>query len=188
ASHQNNQSPFASSVFRPYLEKCGNHLVSLNLSENTMPSFHSCISAIMEFCPNLQLLDISNVESLSKTASISVEKLQTSCPHLRILRAANITFTVSTSGSQTDGFVSLEELSIPFKSDFSTAIIQNAHTDNVLEQLTKNAENLKLLDIRGARYLSHRALVKIPAWNIQHLSVSNCPKLNTEHLEMAFTK
>ncbi|XP_054166310.1 F-box/LRR-repeat protein 6-like [Oppia nitens] len=188
ASHQNSQSPFATTVFRPYLEKCGNNLISLNISENTMPSFHGCITSIMDFCPNLQLLDISNVESLTKTASIPVEKIQTSCPNLRIFRAANIAFTVSTSGSQTDGFKALEELSIPSKSDFSTAIMQNAHTDNVLEQLTKNAENLKLLDIRGARYLSHRALVKIPAWNIQHLSISNCPKLNTDQLEMVFTK
>jgi hypothetical protein len=64
----------------------------------------------------------------------------------------------------------------------------NAHTDNVIEQLTKSADKLKLLDIRGARYLTPRALVKIPAWNIQHLSISNCPKLHTEQLEMAFTK
>ncbi|CAG2123189.1 unnamed protein product, partial [Medioppia subpectinata] len=30
-SHQNSQSPFAAPVFRPYLEKCGNNLISLNM-------------------------------------------------------------------------------------------------------------------------------------------------------------
>jgi F-box/leucine-rich repeat protein 6 len=135
----------------------------------------------------LEVLDISNVESLTKSTSIAVEKLQNSCPKLRIFRAANITLTSSPS-ILTNGFTNLEELSIPFNANFSTAIFMNAHTDNVIEQLTKSADKMKLLDIRGARYLTPRALVKIPAWNIQHLSISNCPKLHTEQLEMAFTK
>ncbi len=76
--------------------------------------------------------DISSVESLTKSTSIVVEKLQNSCPKLRVFRAANITLTLS-STILSNGFTNLEELSIPF----------NAHSDNAIEQFTKSADKLK---------------------------------------------
>lgn len=64
----------------------------------------------------------------------------------------------------------------------------DANTDWTLELLTKGADKLTLLDIRGARYISPRGLLKVPTWQMKHLSISNCAKLEDDTLEMVFTK
>lgn len=104
---------------------------------------------------------------------------------MRILRAANIAFQPISLGCNTDGWPRLEELSIPFNVDY---MVSAGHTDLVIEQLTKSSENLKLLDIRGSPSITPRGLVKIPAWSLKHLSISNCPKMQDETLGMVFQK
>ena len=146
-----------------------------------------------EFCRNLQVLDVSNVASLgSRSTSIAVDKLQRACPQLRVLRAANINFTPTVCNAALVpvlGFPHLEELSIPFHESFMmTTSMLDGNTDWTIELLTKGAQNLTLLDIRGSRYISPRGLIKIPTWSMKYLSISNCPKLEDETLEMVFTK
>lgn len=127
------------------------------------------------------------MESISKSSTIAIQKLQLACPQLRVLRAANISLTVSSSQSS-PGFVHLEELSIPSSDSGIAGVITTSHTDTIIEELTKSSEKLKLLDIRGSRLVTPRALVKIPAWNIQLISLSNCPRLYTDQLGLAFSK
>lgn len=139
------------------------------------------------------MLDVSNVASLgSRSTAISVDKLQRACPNLRVLRAANVNFTptvCSAASSPVLGFPHLEELSIPFHESFMMpASILDGNTDWTLELLTKGAENLTLLDIRGSRFISPRGLLKIPTWSLKHLSISNCAKLEDDTLEAAFSK
>lgn len=154
----------------------------------------SCLP-LQEFCKNLQVLDVSNVASLgARSTSISIEKLQRSCPELRVLRAANVNFTptvCSAAAAPVPGFPKLEELSIPFHENFITpSLMMDGNTDWTLEMLTKGAEKLTLLDIRGSRYISPRGLLKVPSWNLKHLSISNCTKLEEQHetLGNVFTK
>ncbi|RWS26863.1 F-box/LRR-repeat protein 6-like protein, partial [Leptotrombidium deliense] len=167
------------SSLKPFLSTCGNRLKQLNLAENKLISFTSITSAIMTHCPNLRLLDLSNIET-SSSAVIDVPKLQQSCPLLRVLRLASITLKASSSSQYS--FTKLEELSIPVK----TATV--GHSDSVIYALTRTAENLTLLDIRGSSEVSVSCLVKIPAWNLQHLSISNCQRLCTPDLELVFRK
>lgn len=195
SSHQNCQNPFTTPVFRPLLEACGGKLESLKLSENMLPSFPTTMSIIMEFCHNLEVLDVSNVASLgARSTSISIDKLQRSCPNLRILRAANVNFTptvCSAACPPVPGFPKLEELSIPFHENFIVpSLMQDGNTDWTLELLTKDAAKLTLLDIRGSRYISPRGLLKVPTWTLKHLSISNCTKLEEQHetLGNVFTK
>ncbi|KAH7643346.1 hypothetical protein HUG17_10037 [Dermatophagoides farinae] len=187
ASQQHNcQNPFQTPSFRPLIERCGESLRSFYMSENMMTSFPTCFSMVLESCPNLEVLDISNVHSLgSRCSTIPIDKFQQSCPKMRILRAANIAFQPISLGCNTDGWPRLEELSIPFNVDY---MVSAGHTDLVIEQLTKSSENLKLLDIRGSPSITPRGLVKIPAWSLKHLSISNCPKMQDETLGMVFQK
>nr|XP_027202235.1 F-box/LRR-repeat protein 6-like [Dermatophagoides pteronyssinus] len=187
ASQQHNcQNPFQTPSFRPLIERCGESLRSLFMSENMMTSFPTCFYMVLESCPNLEVLDISNVHSLgSRCSTIPIDKFQQSCPNMRVLRAANIAFQPIGFGCTTDGWPRLEELSIPFNLDF---MVSAGHSDLVLEQLTKSSENLKLLDIRGSPNITPRGLVKIPAWSLKHLSISNCPKMQDETLGMVFQK
>lgn len=150
---------------------------------------------LQEFCHNLEVLDVSNVASLgARSTSISIDKLQRSCPNLRILRAANVNFTptvCSAACPPVPGFPKLEELSIPFHENFIVpSLMQDGNTDWTLELLTKDAAKLTLLDIRGSRYISPRGLLKVPTWTLKHLSISNCTKLEEQHetLGNVFTK
>ena len=97
-----------------------------------------------ESCPNLEVLDISNVHSFStKCSTISIEKFQHYCPNLRILRAANIKFQSTISSFYTDnnvGWPLLEELNIPFHLDYMFSV---GHSDQIIERLTKLSKNLK---------------------------------------------
>ncbi|RWS02685.1 F-box/LRR-repeat protein 6-like protein [Dinothrombium tinctorium] len=164
---------------KTFLSTCGLRLKQINLAENKINSFGSLTSVIMSHCPNLTLLDLSNIETLS-TPLIDIDKLQTSCPLLEILRLANV--TLKTSHLASHSFSYLEELSIPVQGETS------GHSDAVIYALTKSAENLKLLDIRGSKFISPSCLVKIPAWNLQHLSISNCQRLCDPQLELILRK
>ena len=137
------------------------------------------------------MLDISNVTSITGSISISIHRLQTSCPRLRILNAANVTFTPAVCNAASPpvpGLPLLEELSIPFQENFMVTTYQDVNTDWTLECLTKGAERLTLLDIRGSRYISPRGLLKLPTWSMRHLSISNCAKLEDDNLKMVFSK
>ena len=83
------------------------------------------------------------------------------------------------------GFPLLEELSIPYTDNAMSSYC--TIDDLVLEQLTKGSEKLTLLDIRGLSITPH-CLLKIPTWSLKHLSISNCPALQDDTMEMIFTK
>ncbi|KAI7685955.1 F-box/LRR-repeat protein 6 [Sarcoptes scabiei] len=184
-SHHNRQNIFSNTAFKSLMERNGSTLHSLNMAENITNSFGICFASVMEYCPNLQVLDISNVTSLgTPCSSISIEKFQQSCPNIRILRAANVCFQTTCSSSAI-GWTKLEELSIPFNVSF---VMSAGHNDHIIERLTKSSENLTLLDIRGSANITPRGLVKIPAWSLKHLYISNCPKMQDDTLGMVFAK
>nr|XP_027196130.1 F-box/LRR-repeat protein 6-like [Dermatophagoides pteronyssinus] len=185
----NSQNPFQTSSFRPLIEQCGQSLRSLFMSENNMLSFHTCFNMVLESCPNLEVLDISNVHSFStKCSTISIEKFQHYCPNLRILRAANIKFQSTISSFYTDnnvGWPLLEELNIPFHLDYMFSV---GHSDQIIERLTKLSKNLKLLNINGSKNLTMNSILQIPTISLQKLSISNCLKMHDTTIGKVFQK
>lgn len=52
-------------------------------------------------CPNLSLLDLSNISTVAASHGIlHIEKLQEGCPHLKVLRITNSHITLSTASLQ----------------------------------------------------------------------------------------
>lgn len=44
--------------------------------------------------------------------------------------------------------------------------------DDGIERLLKNSKKLRLLDVRGCIKLSDSGLVRVPAWDLEHLFLS----------------
>lgn len=65
-------------------------LTHLILAHNKMAGFTPIMASIATNCPNLQLLDISNIRTFAhNSALLHIEKLQLGCPKLRVLRITN---------------------------------------------------------------------------------------------------
>lgn len=71
---------------------------------------------------------------------------------------------------QSPGFPLLEELSIAGLEDKIT--IARAVLDDDIERILKTSKKLKLLDIRGCIKLTDSGLVRVPAWDLEHLFLS----------------
>ena len=69
------------------------------------------------------------------------------------------------------GFPALEELSVAgFTVDgmCSTPIMD----DSAVERILKTSHKLRLLDVRGCSRISDSSLVRVPAWDLEHLFLS----------------
>ncbi|XP_053204586.1 F-box/LRR-repeat protein 6-like [Panonychus citri] len=166
--------------FQNYLAKNGSKLKSLNLSENKINGLTHVFTAITKYCLDLRSLDLSNIQS-SSSFLLRVDTLQESCPNLQILRLGNIFIQPPKSGNAR-GFPKLEELSIPCNNS------DHGYSESVISSLTKDAENLKLLDIRGSPRVTASCIIKISAWNLQHLAIDNCSTIFSTGLENIINK
>ncbi|CAH0559666.1 unnamed protein product [Brassicogethes aeneus] len=168
-------------------------LTHLVLAHNKMAGFTQIVSAIATHCPNLQLLDISNIRTFAhNTALLHVEKLQIGCPKLRVLRITNsqIWLAPTTLSEQvaSPGFPCLEELSLAGNDDKTTT--SRSMDDDGIERLLKNSTKLRLLDVRGCTKLTDSGLVRVPAWDLEHLFLSACyiTRLQNSGLELIIQK
>lgn len=130
------------------------------------------MNSLQTSCPNLELLDLSNLRMGARdTISINIEQLQQGCPKLRIFRLTNSLIRLSATPLKdqavSPGFPHLEELSIAVDPKSCTSM------DNAsMERIVKNAHKLRLLDVRGCASISNSALVRVPAWDLEHLFLS----------------
>jgi F-box/leucine-rich repeat protein 6 len=146
------------------------------------------------------VLDLSNVRTVSHTtAQLHIEKLQQGCPKLRVLRITNSELVLSTvslkeqvnesplhflskqSHNEThiycifffqglsEGFPLLEELSV-------AGVVENIAKpfidDDSLQRILKSSHKLRLLDVRGCSRVTDSSLVRVPAWDLEHLFLS----------------
>ncbi|KAI4460277.1 f-box/tpr repeat protein pof3 [Holotrichia oblita] len=153
-------------------------LTHLVLAHNKLAGFTQIMSALAANCPNLQLLDISNIRTFAhNTALLHIEKIQSGCPKLRVLRITNsqIWLAPATVAEQiaSPGFPMLEELSLAGIEDDQTTTARSVDDDGI-ERILKNSTKLRLLDIRGCIRLTDSGLVKVPAWDLEHLFLSAC--------------
>lgn len=69
------------------------------------------------------------------------------------------------------GFPMLEELSLAGVEEDKTTTARSIDDDGV-ERILKTSTKLRLLDIRGCIKLSDSGLVRVPAWDLEHLFLS----------------
>ncbi|XP_025835430.1 F-box/LRR-repeat protein 6-like isoform X2 [Agrilus planipennis] len=155
----------------------GNRLTHLVLAHNKLIGFTLIMTALSECCSNLQLLDISNIRTFShNTALLRVERLQNGCPKLRVLRITNSEIWLAPASipeqMSSPGFPNLEELSLAGL-EAQQATARTIDNDGI-ERILKNSTKLRLLDVRGCIRLTDSGLVKVPAWDLEHLFLSAC--------------
>jgi hypothetical protein len=81
------------------------------------------------------------------------------------------------------GFPALEELSVAGNAvdGFCSTPVMD---DNSVERILKSSHKLKLLDVRGCSRVSDSSLVRVPAWDLEHLFLSGklclCSKCDIE--------
>lgn len=69
------------------------------------------------------------------------------------------------------GFPRLEELSLAGLEEDQTTTSRSVDDDGI-ERILKNSTKLRLLDVRGCIRLTDSGLVKVPAWDLEHLFLS----------------
>ncbi|XP_071439200.1 F-box/LRR-repeat protein 6 [Hetaerina americana] len=158
-------------------EFMGDRLTQLILASNKLAGLSQIVIAIATHCPCLEVLDLSNVRTLAHTtAPIAIERLQEGCQRLRVLRITNsqVSLAHSTLKEQASspGFPNLEELSIAVdgRGCSQVPVVDNSS----LERILKSSHQLRLLDVRGCTRVSDSSLVRVPAWDLEHLFLSGC--------------
>ncbi|XP_032590284.1 F-box/LRR-repeat protein 6 [Drosophila grimshawi] len=156
------------------LQTMGTRLTHLYLAHNRLAGIPNIVSVLAAHCPNLELLDLSNVTTQATSHGVLyIEKLQHGCQKLKVLRVTNSHITPSTASMQeimdSPGFPNLEELSVAALTDESRII-----GDDHLQRILKSSSKLKLLDVRNCTRLTHESLIRLPAWDIKHLFLSGC--------------
>uniref|UniRef100_A0A1B6IH04 F-box domain-containing protein n=2 Tax=Proconiini TaxID=565685 RepID=A0A1B6IH04_9HEMI len=171
----------------------GERLTHLILANNKLAGVPQILTAIATHCPNLQVLDLANVRTVAQTtAYIHIEKLQEGCPSLRVLRLTNSQLALSpvsfNEQATSQGFPQLEELSVAGVVEGLTS--QPYIDDEALQRIIKSSKKLRLLDVRGCNKVSDSSLVRVPAWDLEHIFLSGCyvTRLNDSGLELIVKK
>ncbi|XP_026484358.2 uncharacterized protein LOC113392250 [Vanessa tameamea] len=156
----------------------GVRLTHLTLANNKFSALPQILSSVATHCPNLEVLDISGALATSHPAPIPLEALQKGCPKMRVFRAANaqlVLASATTSQQLEAGWSQLEEVSIASSAAAErTAVGEYRLGDDALARLVRAATRLRLLDLRGLQRLTDSGLVRVPAWDLQHLFLGGC--------------
>ncbi|XP_039289527.1 F-box/LRR-repeat protein 6 [Nilaparvata lugens] len=191
--NSNKASAVSTTSLTGLAELMGERLTHLIISNNKLSGVPQIISALATHCPNLQVLDMSNVMTVSQSAgALHVERLQEGCPLLRVLRITNSQLALApvslNEQASSAGFPHLEELSVAGVLD--GLVSQPLIDDESLQRILKQSHKLRLLDVRGCNKVSDSSLVRIPAWDLEHLFLSGCyvTRLNGSGLELIAQK
>lgn len=79
-------------------------------------------------------------------------------------------FMIFSSQSMSEGFPMLEELSVAGVVENMSA--QPVIDDDALLRILKTSNKLRLLDVRGCSRVTDSSLVRVPAWDLEHLFLS----------------
>ncbi|XP_055621283.1 F-box/LRR-repeat protein 6 [Toxorhynchites rutilus septentrionalis] len=156
------------------ITEMGERLTHLYLAHNRLSGIPQIVKALSTQCPNLALLDLSNVSTIAVSHGIlNIEQLQGGCKKLKVLRITNSHINLSSATLQeqmeSPGFPELEELSVASLADESRLF-----NDEFLQRILKTSTQLKLLDLRGCSRLTHDSLIRLPTWDLKHLFLSGC--------------
>ncbi|XP_050076180.1 F-box/LRR-repeat protein 6 [Anopheles maculipalpis] len=156
------------------ITEIGSRLTHLYLAHNRLSGIPQIVKALSTHCPNLVLLDLSNVNTVAMSHGIlHIEQLQHGCQKLKVLRITNSHINLSTASLQeqmeSPGFPELEELSVASLADEARLF-----NDEFLQRILKTSTKLTLLDVRGCARLTHDSLIRLPTWDLKHLFLSGC--------------
>ncbi|XP_058826684.1 F-box/LRR-repeat protein 6 [Topomyia yanbarensis] len=156
------------------ISEMGERLTHLYLAHNRLSGIPQIVKTLSTQCPNLLLLDLSNVSTIAVSHGIlNIEQLQEGCQKLKVLRITNSHINLSAATLQeqmeSPGFPELEELSVASLADESRLF-----NDEFLQRILKTSTQLKLLDVRGCSRLTHDSLIRLPTWDLKHLFLSGC--------------
>ncbi|XP_049299123.1 F-box/LRR-repeat protein 6 [Anopheles funestus] len=156
------------------ITEMGSRLTHLHLAHNRLGGIPQIVKALSTHCPNLVLLDLSNVNTVAISHGIlHIEQLQHGCQKLKVLRITNSHINLSTASLQeqmeSPGFPELEELSVASLADEARLF-----NDEFLQRILKTSTKLTLLDVRGCARLTHDSLIRLPTWDLKHLFLSGC--------------
>ncbi|XP_061508805.1 F-box/LRR-repeat protein 6 [Anopheles gambiae] len=156
------------------IKEMGSRLTHLHLAHNRLSGIPQIVKALATHCPNLLLLDLSNVNTVAMSHGIlHIEQLQHGCQKLKVLRITNSHINLSTASLQeqmeSPGFPELEELSVASLADEARLF-----NDEFLQRILKTSTKLTLLDVRGCARLTHDSLIRLPTWDLKHLFLSGC--------------
>nr|CAH7713714.1 unnamed protein product [Callosobruchus chinensis] len=190
----NSTSPINAQPLVNLSQTMASRLTHLVLAHNKIANLTQIMTAISTNCPNLQLLDLSNIGTFAHNMSLlHVEKLQIGCPKLRVLRITNSQIWLApatlTEQVASPGFPQLEELSLAGLEEDQTTTSRSVD-DDCMERLLKSSKKLRLLDVRGCSKLTDSGLVRVPAWDLEHLFLSACyiTRLQDSGLELVLQK
>ncbi|KAJ8734729.1 hypothetical protein PYW08_013979 [Mythimna loreyi] len=176
-------------------ENFGARLTHLMLANNKFIAMPQILQSIASHCVNLEVLDISGTLAASHPAAVPLEALQKGCPKLRVFRAANsqLVLANATTSQQMEccGWTQLEELSIAGEAATERVGVGEYRLgDDALARLVRGATRLRLLDLRGLQRLTDSGLVRVPAWDLQHLFLGGCnvTRQNSACLELICEK
>ncbi|XP_053601268.1 uncharacterized protein Fbl6 isoform X2 [Plodia interpunctella] len=160
-------------------ENFGSRLTHLTLANNKFTALPQILSSVAAYCVNLEVLDISGAQAISHPASVPLEALQKGCPKMRVFRAANSQLVLANATTaqqmETNGWTQLEELSIAGDAATERSCVGEYKLgDEALERMVRGATRLRLLDLRGLQRLTDSGLVRVPAWDLQHLFLGGC--------------
>ncbi|XP_021186681.3 uncharacterized protein LOC110373642 [Helicoverpa armigera] len=160
-------------------ENFGARLTHLMLANNKFIAMPQILQSIATYCSNLEVLDISGTLAASHPAAVPLEALQKGCPKMRVFRAANsqLVLANATTSQQMEckGWPLLEELSIAGEAATERVGVGEYRLgDDALARLVRGATRLRLLDLRGLQRLTDSGLVRVPAWDLQHLFLGGC--------------
>ncbi|KAG1669930.1 F-box/LRR-repeat protein 6 [Nymphon striatum] len=186
-SGSSQSSPVSTSTLSHLIQSCGSNLKELYLASNYLLSLQVPLSELYSKCDNLTVLDLSNMKPEGRSVTINLEKLQVGCPKLQVLRLANTIVQLSNATvveqNAAPGFPDLEELSIAVCRKSSWM----GFNESALERLVKCSKKLRLLDLRGCSHTAS-SIVRIPAWDIEHLYLSRCEATKHQGLELIIQK
>ncbi|CAB3237177.1 unnamed protein product [Arctia plantaginis] len=160
-------------------ENFGARLTHLTLTNNKFVAMPQILQSIASHCCNLEVLDISGTLAASHPAAVPLEAMQKGCPKLRVFRAANSQLVLQNASTaqqmECNGWPALEELSIAGEAATERVGVGEYRLgDDALARLVRGATRLRLLDVRGLQRLSDSGLVRVPAWDLQHLFLGGC--------------
>lgn len=159
-------------AIKDIVTKHGPQLRELHIGGIYYFNFPALANSIFETCPCLEVLDVSNCQFSGDYVSIDVQKFQTGCPKLRVLRLGNSKFRLKKTNEPLPGFEDLTELSLGCLDSTKSGGINTAFVYDILIESSK----LKLLDLGGCCSMEDMTpLLGLPFTELEQLYLSNSP-------------